>query len=147
MTRRKKNIIAVVFVAVVAFAGGFFFTEPSYRGLVTMPDDTVVFAHRGFGNLAPDNSLSGALLALEAGMDGVDVDSQITKDGELVIFHDLSVDRLTDSTGRVDGKTLNEMLSLDLGPTYGHGFSGASVATFEDFFPPLTRTRLPLFPF
>ena len=52
------------------------------------------------------------------GMDGVDVDGQFTRDGELVIFHDLSVDRLTSGTGRVRDKTLAEMLALDLGPKY-----------------------------
>ena len=80
------------------------------------PPRPLVFAHRGFGDLAPDNSLYAVERALEAGMDGVDVDGQLTRDGELVIFHDLSVDRLTSDTGRVRDKTLAEMLALDLGP-------------------------------
>src|SRR2546426_6143953 len=106
--------------------------EPPYRGLITPVSKPLVFAHRGFGNYAPDNSLAGALLAMQAGMDGVDMDGQLSADGELVIFHDLSVDRLTASTGRVNSKTLRELLALDLAPKYGHGFKNTYVATFDD---------------
>ena len=111
-----------------------FLYEPPYRGLlVTQPPRPLVFAHRGFGDLAPDNSLYAVERALEAKMGGVDVDGQLTSDGELIIFHDLSVDRLTSATGRVASKTLREMLALDLGPKYDSTISGAFVHTFEDF--------------
>ena len=108
--------------------------EPPYRGeLVSQPARPLVFAHRGFGDHAPDNSLYAVERALEAGMDGVDVDGQFTRDGELVIFHDLSVDRLTSDTGRVANKTLDQMLALDLGPKFDSTIHGAYVRTFEDF--------------
>jgi glycerophosphoryl diester phosphodiesterase len=108
--------------------------EPSYGGmLVKKPARTLVFAHRGFGNFGPDNSLYAVQQALDVGMDGVDVDGQLTWDGEIVIFHDLSVDRLTSDTGRVRDKTKAEMLALDLGPKYNAAIRGATVHTFEDF--------------
>jgi glycerophosphoryl diester phosphodiesterase len=108
--------------------------EPPYRGtLVAPPARTLVFAHRGFGDLGPDNSLYAVEHALKAGMDGVDVDGQLTRDSELVIFHDLSVDRLTSGVGRVRDKTQAEMLALDLGPKYNSSIRGAYVRTFEDF--------------
>ena len=66
-------------------------------------------------------------------MDGVDVDGQLTRDSEVVIFHDLSVDRLTADTGRVRGKTLKQMLALDLGPKFDSSLHGAPVRTFEEF--------------
>jgi len=111
-----------------------FVWEPEYRGtLVATQPRTLVFAHRGFGELGPDNSLFAVERALEAGMDGVDVDGQMTRDGVLVIFHDLSVDRLTSGSGRVRDKTAAEMLALDLGPKYDHNVHEAFVRTFEDF--------------
>jgi glycerophosphoryl diester phosphodiesterase len=111
-----------------------FVYEPRYRGtLVVRAPQPLVFAHRGFGDHGPDNSLAAVESALDVDMDGVDVDGQLTKDGELVIFHDLSVDRLTSGTGRVGDKTLKEMVALDLGPKYQAGTSGAYVHTFEDF--------------
>ncbi len=123
--------VALVLVTVVLYLFGY---EPRYPGaLVVEPPHPLVFAHRGFGDHAPDNSLYAVERALEAGMDGVDVDGQFTRDGELVIFHDLSVDRLTADTGRVANKTLQEMLALDLGPKYDTTITGAYVRTFEDF--------------
>ena len=125
--------LAVVILAVAAF----FLHEPRYGG--SMDDDPgriLVFAHRGFGDLAPDNSLVAARLAMAAGLDGVDVDGQRSADGEVVIFHDLSVDRLTAGTGRVADKTAAELLALDLAPDYaGEGgvFESAPVSTFERF--------------
>ncbi|HEX6434782.1 MAG TPA: glycerophosphodiester phosphodiesterase family protein [Gemmatimonadales bacterium] len=132
--RPGRYLLAVIAAALVLFLLYLFVYEPPYRGtLVARPSRTLVFAHRGFGDLAPDNSLYAVERALEAGMDGVDVDGQLTRDGELVIFHDLSVDRLTSGAGRVREKTLKEMLALDLGPKFDRPFRGAPVRTFEDF--------------
>jgi glycerophosphoryl diester phosphodiesterase len=126
--------VAGFVLAAVLGAGYLFLYEPPYSGtLVARPARPLVFAHRGFGDLGPDNSLYSVERALEAGADGVDVDGQLTKDGEIVIFHDLSVDRLTSGTGRVRDKTLAEMLALDLGPKYDPALHGAYVHTFEDF--------------
>jgi glycerophosphoryl diester phosphodiesterase len=137
VTARRRNwrrIFAAILLALLLGAAYLFGYEPRYSGtLVTQPSRTLIFAHRGFGDHAPDNSLYAVERALEAGMDGVDVDGQLTRDGEVVIFHDLSVDRLTSDTGRVAGKTLKQMLALDLGPKFKPAMRGAPVRTFEDF--------------
>jgi len=128
---RLLGLLAAVLAGACAYL---FLYEPRYGGtLVTTPPRTLVFAHRGFGELGPDNSLFAVERALAAGMDGVDVDGQMTRDGVLVIFHDLSVDRLTSGSGVVRGKTAAEMLALDLGPKYHSPVRGAFVRTFEDF--------------
>jgi glycerophosphoryl diester phosphodiesterase len=137
-SRRRRRpwryILAAVALVLALGAGYLFGYEPRYSGtLVIRPSRPLVFAHRGFGDHAPDNSLYAVERALEAGMDGVDVDGQLTRDGEVVIFHDLSVDRLTSDTGRVREKTVKEMLALDLGPKYDPPLRGAPVRTFEDF--------------
>ena len=127
-------LLVALALALVLGAAYLFGYEPRYGGtLVKRPTRTLIFAHRGFGDLAPDNSLYAVERAIEAGMDGVDVDGQLTRDGEVVIFHDLSVDRLTSDTGRVQQKTLKEMLALDLGPKFHPPMRGAPVHTFEDF--------------
>lgn len=132
--RRRRYVLLAVASILLLGAGYLCVYEPPYRGtLVAKPARTLIFAHRGFGDLAPDNSLYAVERALAAGMDGVDVDGQITRDSALVIFHDLSVDRLTSATGRVSSKTLPEMLALDLGPKFDSTVRGANVRTFEDF--------------
>jgi len=131
---RARRALLVGLVLLAAGAYWLFGYEPAYTGtLVTKPARTLVFAHRGFGNHAPDNSLFAVEQAMVAGMDGVDVDGQFTADSELVVFHDLSVDRLTSDSGRVSGKTLAQMVALDLGPHYDSLVIGAYVHTFEDF--------------
>src|SRR6266542_4582850 len=132
--RRWRQIVAAVALTLGLAALYLFGYEPPYRGsLVARPPRPLVFAHRGFGDHAPDNSLYAVEHALAAGMDGVDVDGQLTRDSELVIFHDLIVDRLTSGVGRVRDKTRDEMLALDLGPKFDTAIRGAYVRTFEDF--------------
>lgn len=131
--RALKGTVATVLFLIVAGAAWLFFFEPAYDGLLEPTGRTLVFAHRGFGDHAPDNSLVAAGLAMENRLDGVDVDGQLSADGELVIFHDLSVDRLTSGTGRVADLTTAELLALDLAPAFGAGFEHAPVSTFEDF--------------
>jgi glycerophosphoryl diester phosphodiesterase len=132
--RRGRRTFAAILLLLLLGGAWLFLYEPPYRGtLVRIPARTLVFAHRGFGDHGPDNSLYAVERAMQAGMDGVDVDGQLTRDGELVIYHDLSVDRLTSGTGKVRDKTTAEMLALDLGPKYDSTITGANVRTFEDF--------------
>ncbi len=140
---KRKNLVLLSILAILLIVLGYFLIyEPAYSGPIRAQEKTLVIAHRGFGLHAPDNSLVGAKLALANGLDGIDVDGQITSDGELVIFHDLSVDRLTNSTGHVSDKTLAELKSLDLGPKFNESFRGAYVATFEEFLTTVNNSAL-----
>ena len=60
---------------------------------------TKVWAHRGASAYAPENTLEAFLLAAEQGADGVELDVQLTKDDEIVIMHDETIDRTTSGTG------------------------------------------------
>ncbi len=136
MQNKKRIFLGILYsllTVIVLGLGYIFLYEPEYKGLIQKQEDVLIFAHRGFGNLAPDNSLVAAQLAMKNKMDGVDVDGQFSADNELVIFHDLSVDRLTAGAGKVNSKTVDELLKLDLATKYGKGFKDAYVATFDDF--------------
>jgi glycerophosphoryl diester phosphodiesterase len=133
---RRQKILATVAAALLLACVYVFGCEPRYSGRLVAagsPPGPLIFAHRGFGDLGPDNSLYAVERALAAGMDGVDVDGQLSRDSELVIFHDLSVDRLTSGTGRVRELTRVQLLALDLGPKFDPRITGATVRTFEDF--------------
>lgn len=132
--RKKLTYIGIsILVLFILFLVYLFLYEPHYSGQIEIPKKTLIISHRGFGSHAPDNSLAGAKLALANNLDGIDVDGQMTSDGELVIFHDLSLDRLTNSTGRVSNRTLAELKRLDLGQKFNESFNGSYVAAFEDF--------------
>ncbi len=130
----RLRLIAILGGIFGGFAAWAFIHEPRYSGHPLPATTTpLIFAHRGFGDYAPDNSLYAVEKALAAGMDGVDVDGQLTRDSVLVIYHDLSVDRLTSGSGKVRDLPSSTILSLDLGPKHDSAVTGAPVRTFEDF--------------
>jgi glycerophosphoryl diester phosphodiesterase len=84
-----------------------------------------VIAHRGGPRYAPENTLAAFRNAIAQGADDLEFDVQMTKDGELVVIHDETVDRTTDGTGAVRDLTLAEIRALDAG-------NGERVPTFRE---------------
>lgn len=78
----------------------------------------LVLAHRGGGGLWPESTLYAFEHAVELGVDVLEMDVQSTKDGELVVIHDDTVDRTTNGKGRVQDLTLTEIKALDAGYTW-----------------------------
>jgi glycerophosphoryl diester phosphodiesterase/membrane-associated phospholipid phosphatase len=75
-------------------------------------------AHAGAQGHAPGNTLEAFELALEMGADTLEMDAQITADGDLVLHHDGTVDRQTDGAGAVAEMTVPELQALDAGHTF-----------------------------
>nr|WP_295972326.1 glycerophosphodiester phosphodiesterase [uncultured Bacillus sp.] len=73
---------------------------------------TLIFAHRGFSALYPENTMLAFQKAEIAGADGIELDVQLTKDGEVVVIHDEKVDRTTNGTGYVKDLTYKEIKQL-----------------------------------
>jgi glycerophosphoryl diester phosphodiesterase len=73
------------------------------------------FAHRGASARAPENTLEAFRLAMEAGAGGLELDVHSTRDGEVVVIHDATVDRTTDGSGAIAGMSLDELRGLDAG--------------------------------
>lgn len=71
------------------------------------------FAHRGFSGKYPENTMLAFEKAYEEGVDGIELDVQLTKDGEMVIIHDSKVNRTTNGRGYVKDKTLAEIRQLN----------------------------------
>jgi glycerophosphoryl diester phosphodiesterase len=78
----------------------------------------VNFAHRGASARAPENTLEAFRLAVEAGAGGLELDVRMTRDGEVVVIHDATVDRVTDGSGAVAGMTLDEVRRFDAGYSF-----------------------------
>ncbi|MBX5436010.1 MAG: glycerophosphodiester phosphodiesterase [Alicyclobacillaceae bacterium] len=74
-----------------------------------------VIAHRGDSARAPENTLSSFLLADAAGVDAIESDVHWSRDGELVLTHDATVDRCSNGSGPVAGLTLAELKRFDFG--------------------------------
>lgn len=70
------------------------------------------YAHRGASEYAPENTLSSFYLGLFCGANGIETDVHCTKDGVLVLFHDDTVDRVTNGSGNVSDFTWEELQKL-----------------------------------
>lgn len=73
---------------------------------------TFIFAHRGSAGTHPENTMEAFLAAEMDGADGIELDVQLTADGEIVVIHDLTVDRTTNGSGFVNELTFNELSKL-----------------------------------
>lgn len=92
-----------------------------------------VAAHRGWSEAYPENSMLAFRKAVELGVDQIEMDIRVTKDNELVVFHDETVDRVSNGTGRVCDLTLAELQALDIGIKKGEEFAGTRIPTFVEF--------------
>ena len=91
----------------------------------------MVYAHRGGAALAPENTLVAFGAGLAAGADGIELDVRLSRDGVAVVMHDPTLDRTTDATGPVDGRTAAELAGLDAGCRFerdgGFPFKGVGI--------------------
>lgn len=77
-----------------------------------------VIGHRGNRAHAPENTLESFLEALALGADALEFDLQLSRDGQLVVFHDATLERTTDGHGAVEQHTLAELQRLDAGAKF-----------------------------
>jgi glycerophosphoryl diester phosphodiesterase len=86
-----------------------------------------IYAHRGASAQAPENTIAAFKLAADQQADGIELDVTLSKDCQLVVIHDDSVDRTTNGTGEVSDLTLAELQALDAG-------QGEHIPTLEEVF-------------
>ncbi|VBB05432.1 Hypothetical protein LUCI_0641 [Lucifera butyrica] len=94
----------------------------------------LIYAHRGARGYAPENTMAAFRMALECRADGIELDVQATKDGELVICHDHTIDRTSNGSGWLRNFTLAELKTLDFGAWFSPRFAGETIPTFAEFF-------------
>lgn len=70
--------------------------------------------HRGAKGYVAENTLESIQKALDLGVDGIEVDVHLCQTGELVVFHDFSLERLTESNGEIAMKSLEELKALKI---------------------------------
>ncbi len=89
-------------------------------------------AHRGASGHAPENTMAAFQKGFEMKADYIEIDVQMTEDGELIIIHDTTVDRTTNGTGQVSDFTLEEIRQLDAGSWFSEEYAGEKIPTFEE---------------
>lgn len=76
---------------------------------------TIILAHRGYSSKFPENTMKAFFKAEAAGAEGLELDVQMTKDGEIVVIHDEKIDRTTNGKGFVKDYTAKEIRKFDAG--------------------------------
>ncbi len=102
----------------------------------------LLFGHRGASGELPENTLPAFERALAQGAMAIETDLRLTRDGEVVVFHDEDLDRTTDGHGPLAQRTLAELKRLDAGyrftPDGGHSFphrgAGFRIPTLREVF-------------
>ena len=93
----------------------------------------VNYAHRGASSYAPENTMVSFRMGLEMGANGIETDVQETKDGKLVLFHDDTIERCSNGTGKIADYTYDELLNMDFGGWKNEKYKGEPIVLFEDF--------------
>jgi glycerophosphoryl diester phosphodiesterase len=84
-------------------------------------DRPLVFGHRGGSRLAPENTIAAFERAVAEGVDGLELDVRLSKDGEVMVCHDASVDRTSNTTGVIADMTASELARVDAGYRFSSG--------------------------
>ncbi|MBK8464125.1 MAG: glycerophosphodiester phosphodiesterase [Nigerium sp.] len=101
---------------------------------------TQVWAHRGASAHAPENTIPAFELALDQGADGFELDVQLTRDDQVVVIHDETLERTTDGHGRVADHSLDDLVRLDASSGRA-GFAGVRIPALGDVFALVRGTR------
>ena len=92
----------------------------------------VIFAHRGASSHAPENTLAAFQLAIDQGARAIELDVQLTKDHEVVVFHDVDLSRTTNGSGKINSLTLAEIKTYNAGISFTPGYQDEKVPTLRE---------------
>ena len=117
--------LVLVVVAVIGFYNGALAAE-------RLISPVRIYCHRGFSSKAPENTLPAITEALDALADGVEVDVQMTKDGVIVLSHDVNTKRMTGVSRDITRTNYEDLLSLDFGTKFSGEYAGTQIATLAE---------------
>ena len=104
-------------------------------------EKTKVWAHRGASGYAPENTLDAFQKAVEMGADGIELDVQMTKDGELVVIHDETINRVSNGKGWVKDYTYEELKKFNFNKTHLE-YTKEEIPTLEQVYLLIKPTNL-----
>lgn len=91
-----------------------------------------IIAHRGYSSVFPENTVAAFEGAVDIGADYIELDVQLTSDGQAVVFHDDDLKRITGMEGRVSDYTYDELCQLDAGSWFSSSFAGEGIPSLQE---------------
>lgn len=95
--------------------------------IITSANSVEVIAHRGSSGVTPENTLSSIHQAITEKSDYIEIDVQMTKDNQVIVIHDKTIDRTTNSKGAVKDFTLEQLKSYDAGSWFDKKFKNQKI--------------------
>ena len=137
---RIKKLTRVAVVSTMTLAAlllNITYLSALYKGNVSLNvgllSNTQITAHRGASKAAPENTMYAFQAALDSDADYIELDVQLTKDEQLVVFHDEKIDRVSNKKGSLNNYTYAELQRISVGEWFGDGqFADARVPLFSD---------------
>ncbi|MEB2285893.1 MAG: glycerophosphodiester phosphodiesterase family protein [Myxococcales bacterium] len=102
----------------------------------------LAIAHRGASGRAPENTHAAFAAALALGAGAIELDCQLSADGELVVIHDETLDRTTDGRGPVGDRTWQELARLDAGSWFAAAYAGERIPRLAEVIEQVRRRAL-----
>ncbi len=128
----KKTTIPLFVIALLVSYVLLTLSPTVYGGDASASDHSVtITGHRGAAGLAPENTLAAISVALDYGVERIEIDVQQTKDSVVIVLHDRSLDRTTDGVGEVRDLNYNEILKYSAGSKFDEKFASEKVPTLE----------------
>jgi len=90
-------------------------------------NNPLIIAHRGATSLAPENTMASFILAIEMGVDFIELDVQESLDDSLMVIHDSTVDGTTNQVGNVNTYTYTQLKAMDAGSHFSSAFAGEKI--------------------
>ncbi|WP_158553335.1 glycerophosphodiester phosphodiesterase [Peribacillus saganii] len=105
---------------------------PAYEVPLRRKQAVLKIGHRGASGYRPENTLSSFKKAIELKVDFIELDIQLSKDGQIVVFHDPTVDRTTNGKGEIRDYTYEELFLLDAGSWFHPNFSNEYIPLLSE---------------
>lgn len=105
------------------------------------PAKPTIIAHRGASGTTPENTIAAFAKAIDLGAEMIELDVHLAKDEELVVIHDVTVDRTTDARGHVSSFDSYDLTKMDAGSWFDEQFIGEGIPRLRDVFD-LIRGRI-----
>lgn len=99
-------------------------------------------AHRGFSGSYPENTMLAFQKALELGVDAIEIDVQLSCDGELMVFHDEELEKLTGKQGWLKDFTAHELRNIDASGRFKGIYGVNGIPTLKEFFELIRNTEV-----
>ncbi len=128
---RKHQILSVVVLSILAISG-INYINVQLTGDKIENNNGIIIAHRGGAGLAPENTISAIKNALGMKIPGIEIDVKMTKDSVVIVFHDKTINRTTNGSGKVTEMTFSELREYSAGLWYDREFEQEKIPSLDE---------------